>query len=431
MSARSSHNAKGSNKGSQKPLENFSPGGFFSAEEEQLLLLLERTVRWGDEGAEAKGLPSKKTDWNTVFAVAKKHAVLPLLYDMLKAGGAFAHMEEPALALLNGESRKAAQQSYRLLYRTHQIQDTLAGEGVESAVLKGVATAGVYPVPEMRKSGDVDLLLFRETDLKAAREALEKIGYREREEQTAVHHLVMDSPEGIEVELHTMLAEPFDNTKMNQYMENCIKEISASCIQAEIMGYPFCILSDGYHAYELLLHMLQHYLRSGFGLKLLCDWCFFWNRPVKREEAALYQRLVRESGLSGFSSLVTTACTEFLGLKENSVLWEGTTAMEQEVCIAFMQEIFRAEEFGKTGTERMVMLRGTGLWDYVREFHHQMRLNYPQAGKAAILWPFLWCMTFFRFWRNNRQIRNTDMGSVLKEAGRRSRINEKIYLFRQ
>lgn len=38
--------------------------------------------------------------------------------------------------------------------------------------------------------------------------------------------------------------------------------------EIEIMGYPIPVVSDAYYAYHLLLHMLQHFLRAGFGLKL-------------------------------------------------------------------------------------------------------------------------------------------------------------------
>lgn len=74
----------------------------------------------------------------------------------------------------------------------------------------------------------------------------------------------------------------------------------------------------------------------------------------------------------------------------------------------------------------MVMMRGTGLLDYIREFHHQMHLNFPKAGKCFLVWPVLWVITLVKFLYNNRKVRNISTKEILKEAKRRSKLMEKI-----
>ena len=97
----------------------------------------------------------------------------------------------------------------------------------------------------------------------------------------------------------------------------------------------------------------------------------------------------------------------------------------------FMKEVMEAEEFGKGSGERMVMMQGSSLTDYIREFHHQMHLNYPKAGRILVCWPALWIMTLIRFLRNNRKLRNVSTIKVLKKAGSRSKLMEKLRLFEQ
>ena len=70
--------------------------------------------------------------------------------------------------------------------------------------------------------------------------------------------------------------------------------------------------------------------------------------------------------------------------------------MEEQMSWKFMLDIFEAEEFGKSDRERMLVLRGTRISDYVREFQHQMHLNYPNAGKIWLLWPVLWFNTLVK-----------------------------------
>ena len=77
----------------------------------------------------------------------------------------------------------------------------------------------------------------------------------------------------------------------------------------------------------------------------------------------------------------------------------------------------------------MVAIHGGGLFGYVRAFHHQMHLNYPKAGRCVLCWPVLWVLTLLRFLRNNYKLRGTTVRQVLKSAGKRGKIVEKMHLF--
>ena len=95
-----------------------------------------------------------------------------------------------------------------------------------------------------------------------------------------------------------------------------------------------------------------------------------------------------------------------------------------------MAEIFEAEEFGHSGQDRMVTLRGTKITDYVREFHHQMKLTYPRAGRIVVLYPLLWGMTLCGFLYRNRTLRKVSSRQILQKAKKRSQITEQMRLFR-
>lgn len=390
----------------------------FSAEEKCMLDLLK-----GELTLQYK--PVAPSDWEILFRMAEPHGVLSLLYHSLAE-------EEQVPDWLRKQTetaaRKTVQQSYHLLFLCRYLIKGLEEAGISVVLLKGVGTAGFYPVPELRKSGDVDLLLLEPDKAEEAGRVLESLGCALQERQPSLHHIVYQSPEGIEVELHTMLAEPFDNDRINQYLQEKLAECARHVQRTSVMGVELPVLDTAYHAYELLLHMLQHFLRSGFGLKMLCDWVVFWNRETTTEERNRYLRLVEESGIKGFSDMVTLACTEYLGLQEACVEWmELSDGYDVE---QFLLEILEAEEFGKSAVDRMVALRGSSPLDYVREFHHQMHLNFPRAGRCFVCWPALWTITLVRFMRNNRIIRKTSALAILRKAGKRSAMIEQMRLFK-
>ena len=393
---------------------------YLSKEEEYLLGLLSRAL----SGKQIKEkLLVEGVNIQQVINMPKKHAVLSLLYDELPKET----LTEEQSRYIEKECKQISLQNYRLLFLTKYVVGLLEENELRVVVLKGVSTAKYYPVPELRKSGDVDLLLLDTDKIGLVKQILLTNGFKIYEEQLANHHISFLSEEGISIEIHTMLAEPFDNGKINRYLDKMVKdkELETDTIYAMELELP--VLSKAYYAYELLLHMMQHFLRSGFGLKLLCDWVVFWQYPVEENEKSTYLRLLEESRVKGFSDLVTQTCVKYLGMPEEEVQWMNCTI--EYPCEEFMKEVIEAEEFGKSEVERMVVLQGTGLMDFFKEFHHQMYLNYPKVGKCFLLWPVLWIMTLLRFLRNNKKVRNTSTGAIIKEAKRRSRLMKQIKLF--
>lgn len=374
-----------------------------------------------------------------VLEIMRRHTVIPIVFDPASLKG-----EDATLSEIQRSTEKTALQSYHLLFETVRICEALEGEGILAAVLKGAAAASFFPVPEYRKSGDVDILLCDPEDIERAVSVMEKLGYQKSEVQDALHQVVFENGSGIEVELHIMLAEPFDNSKINEFNEMLLPDIAKHIKKREIMGYRIPVLDDDYQAYELLLHMLQHFLRRGFGLKLLCDWVCYWNDAFSGAQADTdktkrYRELVKEAGLKGFSDIITVVCYYYLGLKEEAAIAvtdAGRKGMDSlrftgKDAAAFLREIFDAGEFGNNDGNRMVMLRDRGLFSYIREFHHQMHLNYPRAGKVFIFWPVLWLLTLIRFLINNRKVRKVSTMDIMKKAGERSKLMERIKLWRE
>lgn len=370
---------------------------------------------------------SPDVDYARVIAVAESHKVMALLHPVLEHAG----LQESIWKIVDRKGEQTVRQSYRLLMLSRYVIGLLKENGIDVILLKGCGTAAWYPVPELRKSGDIDLLFKSEDETRKALQILAQQGFVTTEDQPANHHIVCESRDSVSLELHMSLAEPFDSEKTNRFLADCQKEYFAHRRVVDCMGVAFELTSDGYHAFYLLLHMLQHYVRAGFGVKLLCDWVVFWESPLSEEEKKIFLRLTQESGTFGFAVMMTRVCVKYLGLREKQV--EFLMQVEpKDVCDLteeLMAEIFEAEEFGHSSKDRMVVLRGTGLMDYAREFHHQMKLNYPKAGKIMVLYPVLWIMTLCGFLYRNRTLRKVSGRQILKKAKKRSLLTEQMRLF--
>ena len=145
-------------------------------------------------------LKQQETEWESILSIADRHRVLPLLYDVLENilpedGADWKRVQE--------RSTQTVWQSYRLLFMSRYVTGLLKDAGIDTILLKGSGVAGLYPVPELRKSGDVDLLVENGKMAQEAGRCLQVHGFVAESGHQENHHLTYMSPEGIRLELHS------------------------------------------------------------------------------------------------------------------------------------------------------------------------------------------------------------------------------------
>jgi hypothetical protein len=362
-------------------------------------------------------------DWNSLFTISTRHALNSIIYPVL---GSIDSVPPKVREAVRRSATRTALQNYRLLVLTSQLVGHYRDNGFDVLVIKGIGTASYYPQMEMRKSGDVDLLVPSDTSLGRLINVGQQFGLQVAKTQHANHHVVFHTDDGIDVEVHLLPAESFANKKINQGMMEVLPTYYDNVLERDVLGLKLPIPDKPHHAYQLLIHMLQHFMYAGFGLKLLCDWRVFLEQDWTQEEWQELEGLVGKCGLERFAGLITCACTGYLGLDGDRLPgW-----LRQDIpCEIFLEDILEAEEFGYSSRARMVMMEDSSLAAYAKEFQHQMHLNFPRLGRVWILWPGLWAFTLGRFLRNNRRVRKTSTAKILKKARERSRLMEMIDIF--
>lgn len=407
----------------------------FDREEQVILSLLRKALSGGrkktpEDARERLREMAGETDWEKVFRIADSHGVTALVYDQVRELGGW----EPELRnRVRARSESTVLQSYHLLFLAKAIVKLLEEQDIPVVVLKGSCAAEFYPVPELRKSGDLDLLLLRAEDVDRVEDVFAGYGINKLQEQHAAYHVAFATTNGIEIEVHVTFTENFDKNSVNEYMQTVYASCKDHVLVKDVMEVSLPTLEDGYFAFCLLLHMLHHFLRSGFGIKLFCDWVAFWSRPMDERERETYQRLVKGCGLEVFSQTITAACIAWLGLDARwvSFMYDEVPTKEKakERSRDMMREVLDAEEFGRSTTDRMVMLRKGGLAGYVIEFHHQTCLNFPRLSKVFVCWPVLWVIMLIKFQYNNRKVRNVSWRDILKNANERGKLIKDMKLF--
>lgn len=90
------------------------------------------------------------------------------------------------------------------------------------------------------------------------------------------HHFVLVSENKEVAEIHTACADDFKEKRLHRYLEKLQKESDQYCQLVEWQGLKFYSYETAWQGFYLMIHMLRHFVGSGFGLRNLCDWVVLW-----------------------------------------------------------------------------------------------------------------------------------------------------------
>jgi hypothetical protein len=151
-----------------------------------LLLACARTSVDSDTAARIERLLGQRIDWDRLVAAARRHSVVPLVYQTLQSGFA-ARVPAHALEALRVQCLLGAQQSMALAGELLRVLDQLAAGGIQALPLKGPALAALaYGKLALRSFGDLDVLV-RQQDVMAAKQILIGLGYHPETPMSSRH----------------------------------------------------------------------------------------------------------------------------------------------------------------------------------------------------------------------------------------------------
>ena len=320
---------------------------------------------------------------------------------------------------------------YQIDQFTRHTVSLLRNNGIECILLKGISLASCYPVPEYRKLGDLDLYISQKSDVTKAKKLLESNGYIE-EDELSDHHLTYHytfpkTGRRFLLELHYRVVGMYQYDRANQIVDQVYSSENLVPVTQTINGTSYSVLPPTEYVFYMIHHMLKHYLYSGFGIRLLCDFTFYLEAHPDEIDFQKIHNWCRESRISHLYEIILETCRIYLGLPQNI---DSEVHYNLKDCEEF---IFRILRNGDMGTDTSKELVGTtsyqkiNLLTYFKEGHIQMKIRFPKASHYPVLLPFLWIATFFYFIRNTYTIRKT---TFLKTLHRFKKNNQKTKLIR-
>lgn len=379
-------------------------------------------------------LKAEEKDWIRLAELSAKHMVMSLLFEALDRNREIT-VPDPIRGHLQRAAFAVSMNYYRMVSLVSDLLALMEQSQIRCYILKGISLAVFYPKEESRSFGDIDLYIPDREQFAYACRILEKKGNKiKKRDDLSDYHISFDYQSngiGCELELHWKLFTAFENgfdRELGQICEEVGKGEETACVFP--MGIKVPVLPATFQALYLLMHMFQHFMSSGFGVKLFCDWTVFWRHNSGNVDYERFLSWIRRLRLERFLDTVTEISIENFGLERSMCGFADGRTADRKLMSDFLSDVLEGGEFGKSDASRMLITTGRpGVKSYMRELHRQMKKRFPRLCRYVILWPALWLLAGIAFLYNNRTLRGVSTRAILSSNEKRSELAKKMDVF--
>lgn len=348
-------------------------------------------------------LPSAD-EWDELFELAKKQSLVGITFvGLLKLGAdadeGFARigMSEETFLIWMDMAARIQIRNDEINLQCAKVQKILGEAGLESCILKGQGVSVYYgDISSFRQSGDIDVWVLPIPDeswedvfhrlMKFAKGVLPEVEYTDK-------HVCLNVFSETEVELHYIPAKlnsPFANRKLGAWLRSYV----GKTIKDERLGFATPLLE--FNLVYLLLHMFEHVMYEGIGLRQMMDY-FFVLRASRVSKVSKFQEVsstIESLGLKRFAQGVMYVMQTVFGMKEDELICKADSEMGERL----LSEIMVGGNFGHYGNEEVSNSHGNKVAFFWARMRHNLRfvLDFP----SEVLWS-PWYMVKHHVWKKN------------------------------
>lgn len=288
----------------------------------------QQMMRLAASGAAGKELPlhDPVTEWDRLIALARQQRVQCLLANALKMPAGQACPEDKRAALLR-EYRAAAISNVMRRGALLQLLGEMEAAGIPAVLIKGYAVADCYAVPESRMSADADVWVDPKDEERAC-DFLKRQGFTIQPRWEKGHHAVCHHPRIGCVELHVILYDEivedvwFGKMDGKEFVQEPYQTIRSEDGSFRTLGY-----TD--HFIFLVLHMVKHFIISGFTLQMMLDVALYLKQHAGLIDTERFWKTVGGLHYDRLVHSVLWAMIKYCGFEQSDFPGVASAAPEQ------------------------------------------------------------------------------------------------------
>ena len=204
--------------------------------------------------------PNSSADWMGVFKLGELHNITAILCVQIKKLPFEQQPEKKIMSLFNQALGMTLQRYNTKTQAIEYLNEILDENKIRRLFLKGAAIRQLFPVGELRTSGDTDLVVDAKSLDKAA-DLLVDRGFK-LSQRTDVQNVVFYNDEEFEIKNYIDCL----NSSLEEYFSD-----SFDMNKCEAIGDFIYYLKPVYHLIYIISHFLRHLTEGGVGIRQLMD----------------------------------------------------------------------------------------------------------------------------------------------------------------
>lgn len=207
--------------------------------------------------------------------------------------------------------------------KSKELYEWFKENGYDSCIIKGQGVARLYPQPELRQAGDIDIWVCSHTDGTDNSTLRDQVIGMMRDKGIDVsvidyvncHAAFFDD---VEVEVHfrpTYFFYPFANRRLQKWIQEN-KSIQMTSFDDTVS---FCYPTIAFNLVFSLIHIYRHVFSEGIGLRQLMDYYYILNHSTENERQAAFDTLY-SFGLKKFMATVMYLMLRVFAIDESLLL---------------------------------------------------------------------------------------------------------------
>lgn len=216
----------------------------------------------------AKEIPDtlKEADWKELYAIAKKQALLGVLFYGIRRLPKELAPEQKLLMQWMVMAEQIRKQNIRLFQDSVKVCQNFENESFANCILKGQGNALLYPDPYMRTPGDIDIYLS------GGRRKIMKYVDQVCPNQVMRYHHVDFPVMKTAIEVHftpSYMFFPVHNRRMQKWFKE-VMDLQCSNVVTLPDGYgEITVPTMNFNVIYILSHLYRHVFTEGIGLRQL------------------------------------------------------------------------------------------------------------------------------------------------------------------
>ena len=342
-------------------------------------------------------------NWKEIFELAKEQQVYSLIYPIIKDLVLEAKedndiiMEWKKTAILSSVFQK------QNINRISCILNKLKQGGMDVIALKGLVMREYYPLKELRTMSDYDILMHIE-DLEKAKEILLSMGYIE--DHRDLKHILFKHNKYLSIEIHWLLTDP-NHFKDGSYLE---ENIWRNVESVNLSGAEVFIPSLENQLLHLCLHLVVHFIHSGFGLRQLTDIFILVETKGQEIDWNSFNEKIKKCKIHQFVIVIFEICRKLFGMNVPDILCNKSLDNDNNIDVLIYSILFGGAHegvFGKVLSQGPLDEKLMGHHDNLQDSNHfwnnlksfitiifpetkRLKDKYHYADKFPILIPIAW-----------------------------------------